>query len=156
MCEIRRKLFDHQSQLIQNNIQHTLQIIREVLHVHEKSPFMSMRRHLFCPRKVTFYVHEKSVTPQGQPGSRRDIIPRTAVESPLVKNPASCASRYKIDLDLGNLKRIQSNLVIRNVLIRNILVLRNHFQLQIVNLLHEDKEHLALRNNFRVTKKFIT
>ena len=24
-----------------------------------------------------------------------------------------------------------------------------------VNLLHKDKEHLALRNNFRVTKKFL-
>ncbi len=27
--------------------------------------------------------------------------------------------------------------------------------LRIVNLLHKDKEHLALRNNFRVTKKFL-
>ena len=50
---------------------------------------------------------------------------------------------------------IQSNLVIRNVLIRNKLVLRNHFPWPIVNLLHKDKEHLALRNNFRVTKKFL-
>ena len=48
-----------------------------------------------------------------------------------------------------------SNLVIRNGLIRNKLVLRNHFSWPIVNLLHKDKEHLALRNNFRVTKKFL-
>ena len=51
--------------------------------------------------------------------------------------------------------RVLSNLVIRNVLIRNKLVLRNHFPWPIVNLLHKDKEHLALRNNFRVTKKFL-
>ena len=50
---------------------------------------------------------------------------------------------------------MQSNLVIRNVLIRKKLVLRNHFQWPIANLLHKDKEHLALRNNFRVTKKFL-
>ena len=36
-------------------------------------------------------------------------------------------------------------------LIRNKLVLRNQF----VNLHHKDKEHLALRNNFMVTKKFL-
>jgi hypothetical protein len=53
------------------------------------------------------------------------------------------------------LKLIQSNLVIRNVLMRNKLVLRNHFPWPIVTLLHIDKEHLALRNNFRVTKKFL-
>ena len=29
------------------------------------------------------------------------------------------------------------------------------FQQPIVNLLHKDKEHLALRNNFMVTKKFL-
>ena len=46
-------------------------------------------------------------------------------------------------------------MVIRNVLIRNKLVLRNPFQWPIVNLLHKDKEHLVLRNNFRVTKKFL-
>ena len=50
-------------------------------------------------------------------------------------------------------KQIQSNLVIRNVLIRNKLVLRNHFLWPIVNLLHKDKEYLALRVNSRVTKK---
>ena len=50
---------------------------------------------------------------------------------------------------------IQLNLVIRNVLIRNKLVLRNHFPWPNANLLHKDKEHLALRNNFRVTKKFL-
>ena len=51
------------------------------------------------------------------------------------------------------LLQLQSNLVIRNVLK---LVLRNHFPLPIDNLLHKYKEHLALRNNFRVTKKFLT
>ena len=50
------------------------------------------------------------------------------------------------------LLQLQSNLVIRNVLK---LVLRNHFPLPIDNLLHKYKEHLALRNNFRVTKKFL-
>ena len=50
---------------------------------------------------------------------------------------------------------IQLNLVIRNVLIRNKLVLRNHFPWPNANLLHKDKELLALRNNFRVTKKFL-
>ena len=39
-----------------------------------------------------------------------------------------------------------------NVLIRNKLVLRNHFPWPNASLLHKDKEHLALRNNFRVTK----
>ena len=32
-------------------------------------------------------------------------------------------------------------------------MLRNHFPWPNANLLHKDKEHLALRNNFRVTKK---
>ena len=50
---------------------------------------------------------------------------------------------------------VQSNLVVRNVLIRNKLVLRNPFPWPIVNLLHKDKEHLVLMNNFRVTKKFL-
>ena len=50
---------------------------------------------------------------------------------------------------------IQSNLAIRNGLIRNKLVLRNHFLWPICHLLHKDKELLALRNNFRVTKKFL-
>ena len=35
-------------------------------------------------------------------------------------------------------------------------MLRNHFPVPIVNFLHKDKERLALRNNFRVTKKFLT
>ena len=30
-----------------------------------------------------------------------------------------------------------------------------HIQWPIANLHHKDKEHLALRNNFRVTKKFL-
>ena len=44
---------------------------------------------------------------------------------------------------------LQSNLV------RNQLFLRNHFSWQIANLLHKNNEHLALRNTFRVTKKFL-
>ena len=55
----------------------------------------------------------------------------------------------------GEMWLIQSNLVIRNVLIRNKLELRNHFPRPNANLLHKDKELLALRNNFRVTKKFL-
>ena len=35
------------------------------------------------------------------------------------------------------------------------MVLRNHFPWPICHLLHKDKEHLALRNNFRATKKFL-
>ena len=35
------------------------------------------------------------------------------------------------------------------------MVLRNHFPRPIVNLLHKDKELLVLRNNFRLTKKFL-
>jgi hypothetical protein len=50
---------------------------------------------------------------------------------------------------------VQSNLAIRNCLIRNKLVLRNHFPLPICHLLHKDKELLALKNNFRTTKKFL-
>ena len=50
---------------------------------------------------------------------------------------------------------VQSNLEIRNGLIRNKLVLRNHFLWPICHLLHKDKELLALRNNFRATKKFL-
>ena len=42
-----------------------------------------------------------------------------------------------------------------NDLIRNKLVLRNHFLWPICHLLHKDKELLALRNNFRATKKFL-
>ena len=45
--------------------------------------------------------------------------------------------------------------MIRNVLIRNKLVLRNHFPSPIDNLLYKDKEHLALKDKFRVTKKFL-
>ena len=52
-------------------------------------------------------------------------------------------------------QKIQSNLAIRNGLIRNKLVLRNHFLWPICHLLHKDKELLALRNNFRATKKFL-
>ena len=51
--------------------------------------------------------------------------------------------------------KIQSNLAIRNGSIRKKLVLRNHFLWPICHLLHKDKELLALRNNFRVTKKFL-
>ena len=42
-------------------------------------------------------------------------------------------------------------------LMRNKLVLRNHFPWPICYLLHKDKikEHLALRNNFRATEKFL-
>ena len=43
---------------------------------------------------------------------------------------------------------LRSNLAIRNCLIRNLLVLRNHFLWPNASLLHKDKEHLALRNNF--------
>ena len=42
---------------------------------------------------------------------------------------------------------IESNLAIRNGLIRNKLVLRNHFLRPICHLLLKDKELLALRNN---------
>ena len=34
-------------------------------------------------------------------------------------------------------------------------MLRNHFPWPIANLLHEDKKHLVLRNNCRMTKKFL-
>ena len=44
----------------------------------------------------------------------------------------------------------------RKVLFRNKLVLRkNHFPWSTANLLHKNEEHLALKNNFRVTKKFL-
>ena len=46
-------------------------------------------------------------------------------------------------------------LAIRNGLIRNLLVLRNYFPWPIWHLLHKDKELLALRNNFRATKRFL-
>ena len=32
---------------------------------------------------------------------------------------------------------------------------KNGVQDQFANLIHKDKEHLELRNNFRVTKKFL-
>ena len=48
---------------------------------------------------------------------------------------------------------LQSILVIKNVLIRNKLVLISWNPMPIY--LHTDKEHLALRNNSRVTKKFL-
>ena len=52
-------------------------------------------------------------------------------------------------------KKGQSKLVVGNFLIRNKLVLKNHFPWPIVNLLHKGKEHLASRNNLRLTKKFL-
>ena len=51
--------------------------------------------------------------------------------------------------------RTSSNVVIRNGFIRNKLVLKNHFLCPIANLLYKNKEHLALRNNFKMTKKFL-
>ena len=51
--------------------------------------------------------------------------------------------------------QVKSNLVMRNGLIRNKFVLRNHFPWPIANLLYKAKEHLALRNSFTVTKKFL-
>ena len=54
-----------------------------------------------------------------------------------------------------SLKILQSNLAIRNGLIWNKLVLRNHFTWPICHLLHKNKELLALRNNVRATKKFL-
>ena len=50
---------------------------------------------------------------------------------------------------------MQSKLAIRNGLIRNKLESRNHFLQPICHLLHKNKELLALRNNFRATKKFL-
>ena len=52
-------------------------------------------------------------------------------------------------------KYIQSNLALMNCLIRNKLILRNHFLWPICRLLHKDKELLALRNNVWATKKFL-
>ena len=49
-------------------------------------------------------------------------------------------------------KEVKSNLVIRNGLIRNKLVLRNHFLWPVANLLNKNKEHITLENNFRMTK----
>ena len=37
----------------------------------------------------------------------------------------------------------------------NKLVLKNHFPWPNATLLYKDKEHLALKDNFRVTKKFL-
>ena len=56
---------------------------------------------------------------------------------------------------LGGRQVVQSNLAIKNGIIRNKLVLRNHFLWPICHLLHKDKELMALRNNFRATKKFL-
>ena len=50
---------------------------------------------------------------------------------------------------------LQSKLAISNSLIRNILVLRNHFLWPICHLLHKNKELLALRNNLEASKKFL-
>ena len=50
---------------------------------------------------------------------------------------------------------VHSNLAIRNDLIRNKLVLRNHFLWSICHLPYKDKKFLALRNNFRANKKFL-
>ena len=59
----------------------------------------------------------------------------------------SYISCYSFSLDVCSLY---------NTYIRNKLVLRNHFLWRpICHLLHKDKELLALRNNFRVTKKFL-
>ena len=63
--------------------------------------------------------------------------------------------KYPRNFSLHN-TLIQLNLVIRNCLIRNLLVLRNHFLWPNASLLYKDKEHLALRNNFRVTEKFLS
>ena len=41
------------------------------------------------------------------------------------------------------------------MVIKNKLVLRNHFPWPICNLLHKHKEHLAFKENIRVTKKFL-
>jgi hypothetical protein len=51
--------------------------------------------------------------------------------------------------------RTSSNVVIRNGFIRNKLVLKNHFLCPIANLLYKNKEQLTLRNNFKMTKKFL-
>ena len=53
------------------------------------------------------------------------------------------------------LLKVQSNLAIRNGLIRNKLVLGNHFPWPICHLLDKVKELLALRKNFRANKKFL-
>ena len=50
---------------------------------------------------------------------------------------------------------VKSNLAIKNGLVRNKLVLRNHFPWRICHFLNKDKELLALRNNFGATKKFL-
>ena len=49
----------------------------------------------------------------------------------------------------------QSNLAIRNSLIRNLLAFRNHFPWPTCHSLHKEKQLLALSNNFRATKKFL-
>ena len=80
------------------------------------------------------------------------MISSVAYDKPWSIRPNDKKKRFEICVTI---LFVQSNLVIRNVLIRNKLALRNHFQWPIENLLHRDKEHLALRYNFRVTKKFL-
>ena len=77
-----------------------------------------------------------------------------------MKSVFSLNWRNKLKLGTTNMPSVmqivvQSNLAIRNGLIRNKLVLRNHFLWPICHLLYKDRELLALRNNFRVTKKFL-
>ena len=62
-------------------------------------------------------------------------------------------SRQKVYSPLSN--QLQSNLVIRNGLIRNKLALRNHLPWPNANLLLKDKELVALRNHSMVTIKFL-
>ena len=67
-----------------------------------------------------------------------------------------CEENFKKQLgDFWGFYKILSNLAIRNSLIRSKLVLRNHYLWPICHLLLKDKELLALRNNFRATKKFL-
>ena len=58
-------------------------------------------------------------------------------------------------MTLTYMLQVKLNLAIRNGLIRNKLVSRNHFLRSICHLLHKDMELLALRNNFRATKMFL-
>ena len=89
---------------------------------------------------------------------RKVFVEQLQVKTKVVPQQVSFlsnVSNYKQNIQYTKLWNLLSNLVIRNVLIRNKLVLSNHFQWPIVNLLHKYYEHLALRNNFRVTKKFL-
>ena len=68
---------------------------------------------------------------------------------------------FRLDVCLNPMLELNANsylatplhiyLVQTNLVIRNKLVLRNHFPWPICKLLHKDKEHLA----FRVTEKFL-